>query len=242
MIDTVLGNKPPPQPLAPLDGLSKYALLAIAVGAGLALTALENGVAIIAEYVNTKLNQTMVLDLRSDMFKHVHRLTQSFMDVKRTGQLMFEINNQASAAGAITVSIPPLVEAGADADRDVRDLDADRLGDERAGRNDRPALYSVSCPSTSTGAASSRAFSGGQQKLEWQFAVDRQRGDVYDAGDRLLRARGLRAQALPRAGGETAVDERVKLTVSQRPLYTMGVQTALRGGHLLGDGVSEPGT
>ena len=67
--------------------------------------------AIIAEYVNTKLNQTMVLDLRSDMFKHVHRLTQSFMDVKRTGQLMFEINNQASAAGAITVSIPPLIQA-----------------------------------------------------------------------------------------------------------------------------------
>ncbi len=111
MIDTVLGNKPLPALLAPLDGLSKYALLAIAVGAGLALTALENGVAIIAEYVNTKLDQTMVLDLRSDMFQHVHRLTQSFMDAKRTGQLMFEINNQASAAGAITVSIPPLIQA-----------------------------------------------------------------------------------------------------------------------------------
>jgi ABC-type multidrug transport system fused ATPase/permease subunit len=111
VVDSVLGNKPLPSILAPLDGLGRYALLAAAVVGGLALTALENTAAIVAEYVNTKLDQTMVLDLRSDMFKHVHRLTQSFMDVKRTGQLMFEINNQASAAGAITVSIPPLIQA-----------------------------------------------------------------------------------------------------------------------------------
>jgi ABC-type multidrug transport system fused ATPase/permease subunit len=111
LIDTVLGHKPLPALLKPIDGLGRYTLLAIAVGGGLALTALENGLAVLSEYVNTKLDQTMVLDLRSDMFKHVHRLTQSFMDVKRTGQLMFEINNQASAAGAITVSIPPLIQA-----------------------------------------------------------------------------------------------------------------------------------
>lgn len=111
LVDTVLGHKPLPALLQPIDGLSRYTLLAIAVGGGLVLTALENGLAVVAEYVNTKLDQTMVLDLRSDMFVHVHRLTQSFMDVKRTGQLMFEINNQASAAGAITVSIPPLIQA-----------------------------------------------------------------------------------------------------------------------------------
>jgi ATP-binding cassette, subfamily B, bacterial len=111
LIDTVLGHKPLPALLHPIGGLGRYTLLALAVGGGLVLTALENGLAVLAEYVNTKLDQTMVLELRSDMFKHVHRLTQSFMDVKRTGQLMFEINNQASAAGAITVSIPPLIQA-----------------------------------------------------------------------------------------------------------------------------------
>jgi ABC-type multidrug transport system fused ATPase/permease subunit len=53
----------------------------------------------------------MVLDLRSDMFRHVQRLSQAFHDSKRTGQLMFEINNQASAVGSITVAIPPLLQS-----------------------------------------------------------------------------------------------------------------------------------
>ena len=41
----------------------------------------------------------MVLDLRSDMFRHAQRLSLAFHDRTRTGQLMFEINNQASAVG-----------------------------------------------------------------------------------------------------------------------------------------------
>src|SRR5206468_3684632 len=57
------------------------------------------------------LDQSMVLDLRSDMFRHVQRLSPSFHDVKRTGQLMFEINSQASAVGAITVAFPPLIQS-----------------------------------------------------------------------------------------------------------------------------------
>ena len=110
LIDTVLGNKPLPALLHPLDGLGRYTLLAIAVAGGLLITGLQHGLAIVDEYVNTKLNQEMVLDLRSDMFRHVQRLSQTFHDQKRTGQLMFEINNQASAAGSITTAIPPLVQ------------------------------------------------------------------------------------------------------------------------------------
>lgn len=111
MIDTVLGNKPPPAVLGFLDGLSRYQLLAVAVVAGVVITGLENAFGVADNYVNTKLDQTMVLDLRSDMFEHAQRLSLAFHDRTRTGQLMFEINTQAAAIGQITVAIPPLLQS-----------------------------------------------------------------------------------------------------------------------------------
>ena len=111
MIDTVLGNKPPPAFLGFLDGLSRYQLLAVAVVAGVVITGLENAFGVADNYVNTKLDQTMVLDLRSDMFEHAQRLSLAFHDRTRTGQLMFEINTQAAAIGQITVAIPPLLQS-----------------------------------------------------------------------------------------------------------------------------------
>ena len=55
----------------------------------------------------------MVLDVRSDMFRHSHRLSQDFHDRTLTGALMYRINNQASAIGSIAVAIPPLAQAAA---------------------------------------------------------------------------------------------------------------------------------
>jgi len=111
VVDTVLGNKPLPALLGPLDGLGRYQLLALAVGGGLLITGLEHGLGVVDNYVNTKLDQGMVLDLRSDMFGHAQRLSPAFHDHTRTGRLMFEINNQAAAIGAITVAIPPLLQS-----------------------------------------------------------------------------------------------------------------------------------
>jgi ATP-binding cassette, subfamily B, bacterial len=111
IIDTVLGQRPLPHLLGSLDGLSRYQLLAAAVIAGLVITGLEHGLAVIDNYVNTRLDQSMVLDLRSDMFAHAQSLSLAFHDRTRTGQLMFEINNQASAIGGITVAIPPLLQS-----------------------------------------------------------------------------------------------------------------------------------
>jgi ATP-binding cassette subfamily B protein len=111
LLDTVLGNKPLPSLLGFLDGLSTYELLAFAVIAGLVFTALEHGLAVIDNYVNTKLDQSMVLDLRSDMFRHAQKLSMAYHDSKQMGKLMFQINTQASAVGAATVSIPPLLQS-----------------------------------------------------------------------------------------------------------------------------------
>jgi ABC-type multidrug transport system fused ATPase/permease subunit len=111
LIDTVLGNEPLPSLLGPLAGLDPYVLLAIAVGAGLLITGLEHGLAVVDDYVNTKLDQSMVLDLRSDMFRHAQRLSMAYHDTKQTGKLMFQINNQAGAVGGVTVAIPPVLQS-----------------------------------------------------------------------------------------------------------------------------------
>ena len=111
LVDTVLGNKPLPALLGFLDGVDTYVLLAIAVLSGLLITGLEHGLAVLDDYVNTKLDQGMVLDLRSDLFRHAQRLSLSFHDRKRTGALMYQINNQAAAVGSVTVSLPPVLQS-----------------------------------------------------------------------------------------------------------------------------------
>ena len=114
IVDTVLGKKPVPSILKPLIGNWRHgSLLILAVCGGLVVIALQNGLNVISEYVTTKLDQRMVLDLRSDMFRHSHRLSQEFHDRTLTGALMYRINNQASAMGAIAVAVPPLGQAAA---------------------------------------------------------------------------------------------------------------------------------
>jgi ATP-binding cassette, subfamily B, bacterial len=112
LIDTVLGNKPLPALVGFLDGLDRETLLVIAVLSGLLLTGLEHGLAVVDDYVHTKLDQNMVLDLRSDLFRHAQRMSLSYHDSKRTGALMYQINNQAAAVGAVTVSLPPVLTSG----------------------------------------------------------------------------------------------------------------------------------
>ena len=111
MVDTVLGNKPLPSLLGFLEGVDRYTLLMIAVGAGVLVTGLQSGFGVIDDYVNTKLGQSMVLHLRTDLFEHAQRLSLAYHDKKRTGHLMYQINQQASALGKVTTSIPPLFQS-----------------------------------------------------------------------------------------------------------------------------------
>jgi ATP-binding cassette, subfamily B, bacterial len=109
VVDTVLGNKPLPSLVGPLEALERYELLVFAVLFGLVVTGFEHGLAVVDDYVNTKLDQYMTLDLRSDLFRHAQRLSLAYHDKRRTGQLMYQINNQASAVGAVTVAVPPVL-------------------------------------------------------------------------------------------------------------------------------------
>ncbi len=114
LVDNVLGTHPLPPVVAlfagPL-GADRLALLLFAVLTGLGITLMENGLSVLEGYVNTRLDQRMVLDFRSDMFQHAQRLSLAFHDRSRTGQLMYQINSQASAVGSITMTFPPLAQS-----------------------------------------------------------------------------------------------------------------------------------
>jgi ATP-binding cassette, subfamily B, bacterial len=112
LVDSVLGEKPLPSILGSLfASWDQHSLLLFAVFAGLGVTALTNGIAVIQEYVNTKLEQRMVLDFRSDLFANAQRLSPAYHERAQVGGLMFAFTQQAHALGNITVMIPPLVQS-----------------------------------------------------------------------------------------------------------------------------------
>jgi ABC-type multidrug transport system fused ATPase/permease subunit len=112
LVDSVLGDAPPPAFLAGLlpDGDGKHALLLIAVLGGLGITVVNNSLSVAHNYFGTRLKERLVLDFRSDLFQHVQRLSLSFHDQHRTGDLMNRITYQSGAIGAAVLAGPPLLQ------------------------------------------------------------------------------------------------------------------------------------
>jgi ATP-binding cassette, subfamily B, bacterial len=112
IVDSVLGSKPVPH-LVPhvIRGLDRTNLLIVLVLGGLVFTVLENAITVLNEYVTTRLDQWMVLDLRGDLFRHVHRLSPNFYEGEQTGTLMYQINGLASSVGAVVVALPPVLQS-----------------------------------------------------------------------------------------------------------------------------------
>jgi ATP-binding cassette, subfamily B, bacterial len=111
LIDNVLEGHPLPPLLANLVGPlahDRVALLVAVAFAGFLVTLLINAISVIDNYVNTSLEQRMVLDFRSELFDHVEHLPLAFYDKKKTGSLMYRLNNQASSIGSITMTIPQI--------------------------------------------------------------------------------------------------------------------------------------
>lgn len=111
LVDSALGDKAAPRIVRDLVGTSASAKIAFAVAAGLAIALLTSGVTVVGNYVETRLEQRMILDFRSDLFEHVQKLSLAFHDNQRKGMLMFALNYQAAAVGEITVTMLPLAQA-----------------------------------------------------------------------------------------------------------------------------------
>ena len=77
VIDSVLGDRPLPDVLSRLDGLGTYQLLAVAVAAGLLITGIEHGVAVLDNYVNTRWSRNRALKSATTtptfIIKHTHQ-------------------------------------------------------------------------------------------------------------------------------------------------------------------------
>jgi ABC-type multidrug transport system fused ATPase/permease subunit len=112
VIDNVLGTAPLPPPFARwVDGLDRVAILMLIVASGLALTLLSNALAIATSYLKTRLEQSIILDFRSDLFHHAERLSVAFRDQVSTGRLIYAINFEATAAGNLIMALQPLAQS-----------------------------------------------------------------------------------------------------------------------------------
>jgi len=89
----------------------KLAVLAIATALGFLTVIVSHGLTVINSYLDSKLEQYIILDLRSDLFEHAQRLSLAFHDERQSGELMGRINYAASSLGLIIMAIPPIAQA-----------------------------------------------------------------------------------------------------------------------------------
>ncbi len=111
LVDSVLQGHPLPAFVQRILGpvaTNRVAVLFLVVAGGFGVTLLQHGLTVIDNYVNTKLDQRMVLDFRSDLFQHAQRLSLAFHDHRRTGQLIFAINSQGDGIARMVMTVPPL--------------------------------------------------------------------------------------------------------------------------------------
>jgi ABC-type multidrug transport system fused ATPase/permease subunit len=114
LIDNVLGNNPLPGRLGILvDKLTvdRVQLLLLAVLSGLLITLTAGGLSVLSEYVNTWLEQRVILDFRADLFRHAERLSVAHTDRVSSMRLMYGINFEAAAAGGLIMALQPLAQS-----------------------------------------------------------------------------------------------------------------------------------
>jgi ATP-binding cassette subfamily B protein/subfamily B ATP-binding cassette protein MsbA len=227
MVDSVLGKKAVPAPISSLIGANTYALLIFGALLGLAVAAVANGLSVLVEFVNTKLEQRLILDFRSDLFRHAQRLSLGYHDEISTGQLMSQINYESEAAGTLLMSILPLAQSA-----------ITLIGMFWITYTLDPllallALTVVPFIYYSVGFYSARIVPRLQyvRGLEWEaFSI------IYEAMQmlRVVVAFGREGHEFRRfrSQGETAVDARVKLTIRQT-LFSLAVNTLTAAGTAL---------
>ena len=113
LVDNVLEGKPLPGWLGDVLGslgAERGRLLVLAVVAGLALAVLDNVVSVLGEYVNTKMDQYMVLDVRGDLFQQTQRMSLAYHDERRSANVIFAINEQGSAVPGLLLAAQPLAQ------------------------------------------------------------------------------------------------------------------------------------
>jgi len=224
VVDGVLSGRNVPGFVRAIVGDGRYAVLIFAVVAMFGLTVLTNGITVVMDWINAKLEQNMVLDLRSDLFAHCERLSLSFHDSRRTGAFNALINQQAAALGSIILAFPPILQAGLTL---FGMLAIALLIDWQVTL---VSLVVVPFLYWSFGLYGTRIVPHLQRVQNMEF----QSLSIVHEAMSMLRVivsfgREDHEHRRFRAQGQEAVDERVKLTVRQT-LFSLGVTTATAAG------------
>jgi ATP-binding cassette subfamily B protein len=116
LVDSVLTKSPGPLPgYLPqlLNPIAKHAfgLLLFAVISGVCLTIVQNGLSVLNNYVNTRLDQSIVLDLRTELFEHTQRLSMAYHDHRRAGMIIYVINSQADCVARLIMTVPQISQS-----------------------------------------------------------------------------------------------------------------------------------
>jgi ATP-binding cassette, subfamily B, bacterial len=114
VVDNVLQGQPLPPWLSSIIGGfagNQIALLVIAVVGGLLAVLAVNTIHVVSNYVNTRLDQHITLDFRSELFLHTQRMSLAFHDRRRSGLLIYLINSQGDAPAGLVMTIPLLAES-----------------------------------------------------------------------------------------------------------------------------------
>jgi ATP-binding cassette subfamily B protein/subfamily B ATP-binding cassette protein MsbA len=114
LIDNVLGDRPLPPFLARLAGPladSQNGLLLATVLGGLLVAVITGLLSVLQSYVNVFIDQRISLDFRADALRHTMRLSLAHHDQERSGMMIYLINNQASAAADLLMSVPALMQS-----------------------------------------------------------------------------------------------------------------------------------
>jgi ATP-binding cassette, subfamily B, bacterial len=114
IIDSVVGNHPLPAFFGiNLHGLqqNRPVLLLITILASILLTVVQRVLELQHNYLKVKLNNRLVLSLRSDLFQHAQKLSLSYYHKRPLGDLLNRITSQSAAIGKIAVSVLPLTQS-----------------------------------------------------------------------------------------------------------------------------------
>jgi ABC-type multidrug transport system fused ATPase/permease subunit len=115
LIDHVLKQEHPlPDVLAWLLGSwahDRYKLLFVFTVASFLLPVAQHALTLVDNFVNTRLELSIVRDFRSDLFRHVQRLSLAHHDQKRSGMLIYIINSQGDAVARLIMTIPALAHS-----------------------------------------------------------------------------------------------------------------------------------
>jgi ATP-binding cassette, subfamily B, bacterial len=115
VVDNVLGRAP----LGPLledvvptqVAADPTALLVFAALGGFLLTVAAYSLTVLNTYLQTRVDQGMVLQFRSQLYRHVQRLSLSRHDQRSVSETVHQINYSAPSLGQVPVMVPHILQA-----------------------------------------------------------------------------------------------------------------------------------